>query len=252
MCLPTPLSKVPGSCHHQVRAPAPRNISKLHSFLGLVNYYGKFLSSLATTIFPLYSLLQKSKRWSWGQSQADAFAEVKKPLLSSQVLVHFDDSLPLTFSCDASPYGIGAVLSQTMPIGDERPFRSCPVHLRRQERSMHSWRRRLWRSRTVFRNSTSTSMDGNSNHRLTTSNLSTSSMKTSRFQPWHQVGCRDGFSCWEHTSTLSSTRRVLRTVQPTPITETRTELPRPAEVVYFMEYLDTSLMHAAQSSPRNV
>ena len=40
-------------------APARRNVSPLHSFLGLVNYYGKFLPQLASTLAPLYQLLKK-------------------------------------------------------------------------------------------------------------------------------------------------------------------------------------------------
>ena len=46
---------------------------------------------------------------------------MKKLLQSSRVLVHFDPSLPLIPSCDASPYGLGAVLSHKMPNGEERP-----------------------------------------------------------------------------------------------------------------------------------
>ena len=42
-------------------APPPSNVSQLHSFLGLVNYYSKFLPILANTIAPQYSLLQKTK-----------------------------------------------------------------------------------------------------------------------------------------------------------------------------------------------
>ncbi len=44
------------------RVPAARNIAELRSFLGLVNYYGKFLQELATTLSPLYVLLQKKKK----------------------------------------------------------------------------------------------------------------------------------------------------------------------------------------------
>ena len=36
------------------------------------------------------------------------------------VLVHFNPDLPLTLSCDASAYGLGAVLSHVLP-GGERP-----------------------------------------------------------------------------------------------------------------------------------
>ena len=105
-----------------VNAPAPQNVTELRSFLGLVNYYGKFLPDLATTLSPLYQLLQKQKKWTWGNSQEKAFEEVKSLLQSSRVLVHFDDKLPLILSCDASPYGVGAVLSHRMANGDERPI----------------------------------------------------------------------------------------------------------------------------------
>ena len=104
-----------------LKAPAPRNVTELRSFLGLVNYYGKFLPDLATTLAPLYALLQKQKKWAWGREQKEAFQKVKDLLKSSRVLVHFDDKLPLILSCDASPYGIGAVLSHKMTNGDERP-----------------------------------------------------------------------------------------------------------------------------------
>ena len=104
------------------RAPAPRNVTELRSFLGLVNYYGKFLPSLATVLSPLYHLLQKSQCWRWGSEQAKAFKDVKELLLSSRVLVHFDDSLLLILSTVASPYGVGAVLSHLMPNEDERPI----------------------------------------------------------------------------------------------------------------------------------
>ena len=40
-----------------VDAPEPQNIGELRSFLGMVNYYGKFLPDLATVLSPLYQLL---------------------------------------------------------------------------------------------------------------------------------------------------------------------------------------------------
>ena len=103
-------------------APPPTNVSQLRSFLGLVNYYSKFLPNLANTLAPLYSLLQKTKKWSWGASQKTAFIEAKRQLTSQKLLVHFDPSKELLLSCDASPYGIGAVLSHQMPDGTEQPI----------------------------------------------------------------------------------------------------------------------------------
>ena len=54
-------------------APRPQDVSLLHSFLGMLNYYGKFLPNLATLLRPLYDLLMLSKMWSWGKSQEQAF-----------------------------------------------------------------------------------------------------------------------------------------------------------------------------------
>ena len=98
-----------------VEAPEPRNVTELRSFIGMVNYYGKFIPNLATTLSPLYLLL--STPWSWGSRQRCAFRDIKELLRSGQVLTHFDDGLPLILACDASPYGLGAVLSHRMPSG---------------------------------------------------------------------------------------------------------------------------------------
>ena len=87
----------------------------------MVNYYAKFLPDLASVLAPLYTLLQNSTTWKWGHKQEEAFKEVKSLLKSGRVLVHFDDKLPLVLSCDASPYGLGAVLAHRMSDGTERP-----------------------------------------------------------------------------------------------------------------------------------
>ena len=105
-----------------VDAPVPHNVSQLRSFLGMVNYYGKFLHQLSSLLAPLYKLLQKKARWHWGQEQQEAFAKVKELLVSSQLLVHYDPSTEVILSCDASPYGVGAVLSHIMEDGSEKPI----------------------------------------------------------------------------------------------------------------------------------
>lgn len=108
-------------------APAPQNVAELRSFLGMVNYYGKFLPDLATLLSPLYTLLNHSTPWKWGQSQRVAFKQVKELVKSERVLVHFHDRLPLILSCDASPYGLGAVR--------ERPLRFASRTLTAAERN---------------------------------------------------------------------------------------------------------------------
>ena len=44
-------------------APAPQNVTQLRSYLGLVNFYSKFLPNLSTLLAPLYHLLQKEVKW---------------------------------------------------------------------------------------------------------------------------------------------------------------------------------------------
>ena len=105
-----------------VNAPAPGDATQLKSFIGLVNYYSKFLPSLADTLAPLYKLLGKHQRWHWGKEQADAFQKAKSQLSSDVLLVHFDPGRKLAISCDASPYGIGAVLSHVYEDGTDRPI----------------------------------------------------------------------------------------------------------------------------------
>eukprot|EP00731_Ephydatia_muelleri_P035355 Em0116g7a len=103
-------------------AQSPKNITELKSFLGLLNYYSKFLPNLASKLSSLYQLLRKQQKWSWTSEQEQAFAAAKNMLKTSALLVHYDSHKPILLACDASPYGIGAVLSHEMEDGSERPI----------------------------------------------------------------------------------------------------------------------------------
>ena len=105
-----------------VKAPAPTNLQELRSFLGLLNYYGKFIPNLSTLIHPLNQLLQADRKWSWTEECAKAFECAKTQLTSSNLLTHYDPSLPIQMAADASAYGVGAVISHRFPDGSERPI----------------------------------------------------------------------------------------------------------------------------------
>ena len=47
------------------KAPVPDNVSQLRAFLGMVNYYNKFIPQAATRLGPLYELLKKHHAWLW-------------------------------------------------------------------------------------------------------------------------------------------------------------------------------------------
>ena len=102
-------------------APQPKNVTELRSFLGILNYYSRFLPTLSAKMAPLYSLLRKTTSCSWGSQLQEVFSIAKDALQEDALLVHFDPSKPLIVACDASQYGLGAVLSHKMDNGEERP-----------------------------------------------------------------------------------------------------------------------------------
>ena len=93
-----------------LEAPKPRNIKELRAFLGMMNYYRKFIPNLATMLKPLTNLLQKNCRWLWRAAQARALKEAKQVLTSMPVLTHYNQASPVRLATDASAYGVGAVL----------------------------------------------------------------------------------------------------------------------------------------------
>ena len=59
-------------------APQPQNLTQLKSYLGLLNYYSRFLLNISTTLQPLYMLLQKSQPWIWNKPQQEALRAAKR------------------------------------------------------------------------------------------------------------------------------------------------------------------------------
>ena len=118
-----------------MKAPAPRNVQELRSFLGLLNYYGKFMPNLATILHPLNTLLQHGRKWKWTPECAKAFQLAKDTLTTSQVLVHYNPALPMKMAADASAYGVGAVISHVLPDGSERPIAFASRTLSSSERN---------------------------------------------------------------------------------------------------------------------
>ncbi|UYV66781.1 K02A2.6-like, partial [Cordylochernes scorpioides] len=77
------------------KAKSPTNISELRSFLGLVNYHGKFIPNLPDLLRPLHELLHKKNCWSWTKECEEAIEKCKSSITSERVLVLYDTTLPL-------------------------------------------------------------------------------------------------------------------------------------------------------------
>ena len=228
-----------------VDAPDPKNVAELRSFLGMVNYYGKFLPNLATVLAPLYKLLRQTTAWKWGYKQKNAFGRVKKLLLSSRVLTHFDDQLPLILECDASPYGLGAVLSHQLPDGTEKPVGFASRTLSKAEQNyshldkealaiifgVKKYHQYIYGRQFVIK----------TDHKPLTHIFSESkavpTMASGRIQRWAiTLGAYDYVIRYKQGSTNANADALSRLPLPTAERET----PQPAEVVHLMEHLSTT------------
>lgn len=93
------------------RALQPRNVLELRSLLGLVHYYGKFISNLSTLLHPLKLPPQGRPQVDVNTGMCNSFSSCKG---SPSVSTHSDPSLPFKMAGDASVYRIGAVLSHCL------------------------------------------------------------------------------------------------------------------------------------------
>lgn len=91
--------------------PRPQGLTQLRAFIGLVNYYHRFLPDIASVLRPLHQLLEKETKWHWSKDCKEAFLKAKELIISDQVLCHHSPVKPIRLACDASPFGVGAVLS---------------------------------------------------------------------------------------------------------------------------------------------
>lgn len=101
--------------------PTPKNVKHVQSFLGLINYYRRFIKDLARIAKPLTTLLKKEVPFAWTESAQGAFDALRNALIADVTLgfPNFDEIFYVT--TDASDYAMGAVLSQG-ELPNDRPI----------------------------------------------------------------------------------------------------------------------------------
>ncbi|KAF9748546.1 Retrovirus-related Pol polyprotein from transposon opus, partial [Nosema granulosis] len=90
----------------------PKDKKQLQEFLGLINYYRKFIKNCSTVGAPLYNLLKKKIEFKWCDKAEESFQTSKDILINKVSLSQPDFSLPFILETDASNHGLGAILSQ--------------------------------------------------------------------------------------------------------------------------------------------
>jgi len=91
---------------------APKSVPELRSFLGLANYYRRFIEGYSKKTTPLSDLLKKNRRWEWMVDCQQAFEKLKTAVASAPVLGLPDFEKPFEVHTDASDRAIGGVLVQ--------------------------------------------------------------------------------------------------------------------------------------------
>ena len=97
-----------------LKFPRPKTATHVKSFMGLMNSFHNFIPGLQVIAEPLFRLTHKNIEFTWNAEQQIAFDTLKKAVLDSKVLVHFDWTKDLRVELDASILGAGAVLLQMM------------------------------------------------------------------------------------------------------------------------------------------
>lgn len=100
----------------------PQNVKEVQSFLGLANYYRRFIKSFAKLATPLTNLTKKLTKFKWEDPEITAFQQLKDAITSEPVLVMFDRTKPIEVETDASDYAIGGQIGQRDPNGKLRPI----------------------------------------------------------------------------------------------------------------------------------
>jgi hypothetical protein len=102
--------------------PQPENVKQVQQFIGLVNYYRRFIGGYAGIMHSLFTLLKKEKEFGWDEGCDKAFKEVKQQITSAPILVQSNPEKEKTLETDASDYAIGMRLTQPGDDGKPHPI----------------------------------------------------------------------------------------------------------------------------------
>ena len=224
-------------------------MAELQSFLGLVNYCGKFLPDLATILSPLYLLLQKKHKRIWNSDHNDAFLKVKELWSPCKywytLIVHYLSSC-CVMCC---PYGVGAVLSHKMPEENDQSHSHLELSLLPKKHT-RKWIEALaivYGVKKYHQYLYGCQFQLKTDHRLLihifSEKKATLIMASSRIQRWASILGAYSYIIQFRKGGDNGNADALSRL---PLLTTQNELPKPADIVHLMEYLDSSPITSSQ------
>lgn len=113
--------------------PPPRDAKGIARFIGMINFYSKFIPRFAERAAPLNSLRRKGAKFVWGTAQQSAFDDLKTCIIHPPVLRTPDFNKEFILQTDGSSIALGAVLLQEVD-GVRMPIAYASRTLTEQER----------------------------------------------------------------------------------------------------------------------
>ena len=103
-----------------VEVPLPETLKALRKYLGMVNFYWRFIPGAAKIFQPLNDLLKGGKKGNapigWSEKSEASFRESKRALANATMLAHPIPGVPVSLAVDTSNYALGAVLQQRVNV----------------------------------------------------------------------------------------------------------------------------------------
>ena len=116
----------------------PKDVTQLQSFLGLANYYRKFIRNFENIAEPLNRLLHKDTKFQWTGQCQKAFEILRNSLTVYPILAYPDFKQPFRVQTDASGWAVGAVLAQEHK-GEEKVIAYASSTLSKTERNRSAY-----------------------------------------------------------------------------------------------------------------
>ena len=113
----------------------PKSVKDVQKFLGLANYYRRFVKDFAKIARPLYEMTRKENKWSRRERQQKTFEELKKRFMTEPVLVTLDLDKEMRVEVDISDFATGGVLSMKCKDEKWRPVAYISKLLNEAERN---------------------------------------------------------------------------------------------------------------------
>ena len=126
------------------KIPPPCDAKALNKFLGMVNFYHRFVPRAATLMEPLHSMSHvKGSDFQWTKRLQSAFNETKQALASATLLIHPSNTATTCLTVDASHLAVGGVLEQFLD-GNWKPLAFFSRKLDKAQKNYSTFDRELF------------------------------------------------------------------------------------------------------------